>query len=193
MADMREVHADLVRAPRLQFACDKRRDRLADLVVIAHLDLVVRNGTPPDLRAHDRDFRPVRRAAGECRINAALHVRQRTPNQTTVATGQPTVLAMDCELLGEALVSGVTLRDHQQPGRILVEAMYNAWPPDAADAGKTVAAVRQQRIHESSRRMPCRRMHHEARRLVDDDEMAVLEHDIERDILRLGRRRDWRW
>ena len=46
-----------------------------------------------------------------------------------------------------------------------------------------------QRIDQRAGLMPARRMHDEAGRLVDDEEMVVLVDDVERDIfgLRLGR------
>ena len=44
-----------------------------------------------------------------------------------------------------------------------------------------------QRIDERPLRVAGAGMHHEARRLVDDDQRVVLIDDVERDILRLER------
>ena len=42
-----------------------------------------------------------------------------------------------------------------------------------------------QRIDQRARLVPGGGMHDEALRLVDDDDVVVLEHDIERDVLAL--------
>jgi hypothetical protein len=42
--------------------------------------------------------------------------------------------------------------------------------------------VMQDRVDERPSRMPRCRMHHQARGLVDDDQMIVLEQDVERDV-----------
>src|SRR5271156_347812 len=39
---------------------------------------------------------------------------------------------------------------NQEAGGVLVEAVHDAWPPLAADAGEAVAAMRDQRIDESA-------------------------------------------
>ena len=58
-------------------------------------------------------------------------------------------------------------------------------PPDAADPGEARAAMRQERVDERPLRVAGRRMHDHPRRLVDDDQVRVLEADVERDRLRL--------
>ena len=80
----------------------------------------------------------------------------------------------------------VGLGGDQQAGGVLVEAMHDAGPLDAADARKRRAAVGDQRIDQRAGRMPGRGMHGEALGLVDDDEVRVLVDDGERDGLRLG-------
>ena len=83
---------------------------------------------------------------------------------------------------------GVGLGDDQQPGRVLVEPVDDARPPDPADARQARAAMADQRVDERARRMARRRMDDEPRRLVDDDQMLVLEDDVERHVL-AGERR----
>ena len=99
------------------------------------------------------------------------------------------------EELGEALMRGVVLGDDDKSGRILIDAMHDARPRDAANAGEAVAAMREQRIDERAVHRAGRGMHGHAAGFVDDDEVFVLEHDIERQVfwLRrgwLGRRQD---
>ena len=83
----------------------------------------------------------------------------------------------------------VVLGDHHQPGRVLVEPVHDAGPAHPADAGQAGAAMGDQRVDQRAGLVAGRRMHHEALRLVDDDDVVVLVDDIERDILALGLRR----
>ncbi len=96
------------------------------------------------------------------------------------------------EGVGEATVSTVGFSRHHQPGRVLVEAVHDAGPADAADPRQAVAAMTQQGVHQGAAEVSGSRMHHEARRLVDDDQVFVLEDDGQRDVFRLRRRVDRR-
>ena len=89
----------------------------------------------------------------------------------------------------EALVRRVRLGDDEQPGRTLVETVHDARPLDAADARQAVAAVGDERVDERAGGVPGGGMHDEVRRLVDDDEVAILVDDVERDRLGGGLRR----
>jgi hypothetical protein len=86
----------------------------------------------------------------------------------------------------------VVLGDHQQAGSVLVEPVHDARPLDPADAGKAFAAMSDQRVNQGPRFMPRAGMHHQAIRLVDDDQVVVLIDDIKRDILALRLRGDRR-
>ncbi len=93
------------------------------------------------------------------------------------------------ELGGERAVGAVGLGHHHQPGGVLVEPVHDAGPLDAADAGEAVAAMGDQRIDQRAGGVAGGRVHHEARRLVDDDELVVLVDDVERDRFALRLRR----
>ena len=86
-------------------------------------------------------------------------------------------------------MGAVGLGDHEEAARILVEAVHDAGPRDAADAGKACTAMGDQRIDEGAGLIAGRRMHDQAGRLVDDDQLGVLVDDVERDRLRLRGRR----
>ena len=137
------------------------------------------------LAGHDRHLGAIGAAATEPRIDRAARPLGRAPDQRPVAALEPAVGAMGGELLGQRLMRGIRLGHHQQAGGILVEAMHDARPLHAADAGQAVAAVRQQRIDERTRGMAGARMGRHAFRLVDDDQVRVLVDDPERDRLRL--------
>ena len=63
--------------------------------------------------------------------------------------------------------------------------MHDAGARDAADAGQLRSAVVKQRVDQRAALGSAGRMNHEAGRLVDDDEVLVLEDDVERDVLGL--------
>src|SRR6266404_3776933 len=86
------------------------------------------------------------------------------------------------------MVRGLGLGDDHQPAGILVEAMHNPRPADPADAGQTGAAMAEQGVYQRTVRVSWGGMDDHAGRLVDDDQMCILEADIERDRLRLRSR-----
>ncbi len=63
--------------------------------------------------------------------------------------------------------------------------MDDAWALDAADAGKTIAAMGQQRVDQRAVGIARRGMNHQPSRLVEHDHMLVLEPDDEVHRLRL--------
>src|SRR5215468_6534439 len=68
--------------------------------------------------------------------------------------------------------------------------MNDAGSPFSTDAAEIVYVV-QQRIDERARRMTGRRVNDHPRRLVDDDEIAILKEDRQRQRLGAGLRIDW--
>ena len=94
----------------------------------------------------------------------------------------------------ETLVGGVGLGDHDDAGGVLVDPVDDARAGDAADAGEARARVVQQGVDEGAAFAPRRRVDRHAGRLVDHDQVLVLEEHAERDGLGLwlggDRRRD---
>ena len=93
---------------------------------------------------------------------------------------------MHGDLLRERAVRRVVLCDHQQSARVLVDAVDNARTDLAVDAGQAVPAVIHQRVDQRPAPVPRRGMHHHAARLVDHDDIRILVHHIERDVLGLN-------
>ena len=93
------------------------------------------------------------------------------------------------ELRGEPFMGDVGLGDDQQPGRILVDPVDDPRPRHPADAAEPPGAMVEQGIDQSAVEIARRGMDDHARRLVDDQQMIVLEDDLERDVLRLVMRR----
>lgn len=81
---------------------------------------------------------------------------------------------------------GVGLGHNQQARGIFVEAVDDAGPPDAADAGKARTAMGDERIDERACCVTGGRMDNEAGWLVNDDERFVLENDAQRHVLAFG-------
>ena len=88
-----------------------------------------------------------------------------------------------------------SLRDHHQAGGPAVQPVDDARAQDAADA-REVADVVEERVHQRARRRARARVDDQARRLVHHQQMGVLVHDGEGDVLgpgtggrRLGHRR----
>ena len=78
----------------------------------------------------------------------------------------------------------VVLGRDEQTGCVLVDAVYDAGPPLPADAGEAVAAVGEQGVDERAVLVPGGWVHDHAARLIDDDEVIVLIHHVQRQILR---------
>ena len=93
------------------------------------------------------------------------------------------------KLFAQALMRAIALGDDHETARLLVEAMDDARPLDAANAGKAVAAMGEEGIDQRAAVMAGGGMHDQSRRLVDDDEVVILIDDVEFDRFRhrLGR------
>jgi hypothetical protein len=79
-------------------------------------------------------------------------------------------------------------RDQHEPRGIAIEAVHDAGPPGRPATAR--GAARGERVHQ--RVIPVARggMHHETRRLVDHEQVFVLEHHTQRDVVR-GDRPGW--
>lgn len=95
------------------------------------------------------------------------------------------------ELRRQPRMGQIVLRHHEEPARVLVEAVDDAGPAHPADARQAGAAMGDESVHQGARVVTRRRVHHEARRLVDHDEVVVLvgDHEVQAFGHRLRRRR----
>src|SRR5581483_1751721 len=85
----------------------------------------------------------------------------------------------------ERVVDLVALGDDQEPRRAAIEAMDDPGAPGVLAAGGTAV----ERLREGPRPMTASGMHDQAGRLVDDEQVGILEGDPELDSLP-GRRID---
>ena len=87
------------------------------------------------------------------------------------------------KLLGEQSVRAIMLGHDHAAARFLIEPMHNARPQLTADAAKIIAMM-EQCIDQRAIRIPCRRMHDQARRFVDHNKMLILIEHGQRNVLR---------
>src|SRR5438105_1004455 len=81
------------------------------------------------------------------------------------------------EIARQGAMGGLGLGNDEEPARVLVETMHDARPAHSADPGEAGTAMRQQRVNQGALWIARRGMHHQAGRLVDDDQVLVLETD----------------
>ena len=98
------------------------------------------------------------------------------------------VLALDAacaQHVGELACAHRVAREHEQAGRVAIEAVDDAGTLGILAAGD---AVREQPVHERRLAQPRRGMRDEPRGLVDDEQVVVLEHHVEPQLDRLEAR-----
>ena len=160
--DRSEMHADLVRPPRLEPDGEQRvaREELADLEVRHRHARVV---------GVERLSQRVAAVAPEGRVDPAAAGPRATDDERGVMTLEG---VFPHELL-QPPVGLFGARDDHQPGRVAIETMD--------DAGTIGVAARdvvlEQGVDERAARVPRRRMHNQACRLVDNDQVLVLVGD----------------
>src|SRR3989449_1189158 len=166
IAPGRDMHADLMRAPRAEphpQQIDLREPRD---------DGRVRHGVPPS-GEHGHAL-AVLGMAGDRRLDRDRALRE-------VAPGERGVDALDAPLLdhgGEAAVRRLRLRDEEQARRVAVETMHDAGP--ALGPGRERRALPREHVHQRVIPVARARVDDEARRLVEHGEVLVLEHEGQR-------------
>ena len=179
MPDVRKMHADLVGAAGFQRAGEQARHRLAVGAGKTLQQLPMGDRVAPAF-AH-RALVARMRVAFERGVDDAARPVGHAPDEGKVAALQ-WALGFVGELRRQCTVRLIGLGHHHQPAGVLVEAVHDAGPLDAADAGQAVAAMRDQRVDQRALGVAGGGMHDQAGRLVDHDERVVLVNNIERDI-----------
>jgi len=172
--DRREVDADLMRAPRLERHAEQRvaRHQLGDLEV---------------RHCVARRVRVERMAERIVAITADRRLDRPAP-RAWPADDESQVLARQAAGLHELLQPPVRLArpcDDEQPRGVAVEPVHDSGPL------RLVAALhlpREQPVHERALAVPGCRMHDDARRLVDHEQVLVFVRNRELHRLRRERR-----
>ena len=88
------------------------------------------------------------------------------------------------KLAGKIAMGRVVFRHYERPAGFLVQPMDDPGTFLPPDAGK-ILAMREESVDERVLRMPRARMHDDSGRLVQDEQIVVLENDVEADLFRL--------
>ena len=175
MTDRVEVHADLVRSPGDQVELQQGP------AVEPFADPIARDRRPPV--GDDGHPRAVLRVAPDRCLDASDRRRHRALHQRLVRLAD----AAGLELRHERGLRAVLPGHHQQPARVAVKAMDDPGPLDAGDPAVLGATgPPEQGVDHRPRCVARRRMHDEAGGLVDDQQVVILVHHVQRDV-RLGR------
>ena len=178
MTDMGKVHPDLMRSSGFQPAVDQAGDRAQDPC----LQLVV-SSRRLAARGNHRHLLPVPRVASDVAFDPALGRTRHPPDHCLVG---PIDRAVG-ELPGKAGQDGLGLGGDHQARSVLVQPVDDPRSSLAADAGKALAAMGDQRIHQCAVRIAGGGVDDQAGRFVDHDQILVLEDDFQRHRLRRGR------
>ena len=183
-AQTRQMHADLMRPPRLDATFEERRRRGAG-----------RDGDDPPVR--DRELAPLlddRHALAVDRM-ATDEVLDSSGVEAGTTVDDREIRLLDVPMGGErpdeSVHRGLRLGDDKQTARVLVEAVDDAGARHAADARERRTVV-EKRVDERAGEVSRRRMYDEAGRLVDADEIVVFVDDRKGDVLWLGHGRHGR-
>ena len=178
MAPAGEVDADLVRPAGAETAFDQ-----SGVIVERAFDAVASDRRSAFSFPDDSHLFAVDGAAADVAGNLARGRGGHSPHKGGVGAIDPA----RGEITRQGLVRGLGLGNDHQAAGIFVETVDNARPADPADAGEAPAAMSEQSFDEGAVEVSGGGVHNHAGRLVDDDQMGILETDIEIDLLR-GRR-----
>ena len=170
---MRKMHADLMRATRLQLYIDvgERRETLFDRIV-RHRGFAVL------LHAHALS---IHRVARNRLIDRSATGQHAVANREVVSGNLPV-----CQEAHERRVRGQCLADQQQAACILVQPMNNARARNLLKRGDVV----QQAVHQGTRGIASAGMHNQPCRLVDHQQVLVFVRDLKSNWLWFGRDAD---
>src|SRR5215472_12697284 len=179
VAAMSEMDTDLMGSAGGEAALDERRLRAERA-----FDPIARDrGFSPAL-SDDCHLLAVCRAAANIADDLSGGWGRHAPYQRGIGTLDPA----QGKVARQRMMGRLRLGDDHQPAGVLVKTMDNTRPTHAADPRKIRAAMSNQGVHQCAVRVSRGRMDNHAGRLVEDDQMGILEADIERQGLR-----DRRW
>ena len=177
VADVGQMDPDLVGAARLQTAA-----QMGDAGIPGD-DLPVGHGLPAPL-PHHRHALAVHRMAADGGVHGAAVLPKIPHRQAFIGPGQGVVRQLGRQGQMGCIVFG---GDNEAAG-VPVDAVDDAGTLLAPDAGQTFPAVIQQGVDQGAVRMPRSRVHHHASGLVHHDDILVLIHHVQGDVLGPGLR-----
>ena len=174
MAEMLHVNANLMGASAVQSALHQT-DSTARLQHV-----VIGSRGPSTARIH-RHFLAMHPMPSDRGIDRAAGTFEGPGDQREIDFRNLTFGKLPGEFLMRRVIFG---RDHGAAG-FLIEAMNNSGPLLSADPGKA-GAMMEQGVDQRVRLVSGAGMHDEARRLIEHEQIVVLEKNRERNLLGLG-------
>jgi hypothetical protein len=172
VAGMGQVNSNLVGSARDRPTLDP--DGAVELL----LHTVQRPGHPT--RRHDRHPLPFAWVTADGSVDHALGILGNPVTNREVGLFDLAPPKRECQPEMRSLALG----HDQGTGGVLIEPVDDPGPFGASYSGQVVA-VAEQRIHESARTMPARRVDDQPRLLVDHQQVAIFVEHVERDRLGL--------
>ena len=119
-------------------------------------------------------------AAAQAAFHKSLVLRKAAVDDGVIGT----LHAVYGHLSAQPDVRCIVLCHHQQAAGVLVDAVDDAGADLAANAGKAALTVPQQGVYQCAVRVAGGRMDHHALGFVDHQQVLILIHDVQRDVLR---------
>ena len=129
----------------------------------------------------DRHFFAIGIVPANRRVDDAFVVGQHAVYNRPVTTRDRVV----CKLHGKRLMGGIIFTDDDGAGRILIDSVDDSGAQHAVDAGKLSPTVIQYGVDKGMAVMPGCRMDDHILWLVDNQNVAVLIENVQRDVFRL--------
>ncbi len=175
MAQRRQVNANLVRAARVEVTAQKRMGSSPfDDLVARPRESTSRNHRHPFALSRVAADRPFQHA--RVGLDAAPHDGKVGATQSAVA-----------QLRGQHAMGDIVARGDDESRSALVEPVHDP-RPHLASGRRPLPPESEQRVHQGARTVAGRRVDHHPGGLVDDHEVGVRVNDLQRNLLRRGRR-----
>ena len=129
---------------------------------------------------HHSHFLPVCGTAADGSVHRPGILPKIAGDDAAVGPGQRVIL----KLLRQFHMGEVVFCGDDETGGVPVNAVDDAGPQFSVDPGKAVPAVIQQGVHQCPVRVSRRGVDHQPLRFVHHDDVLVLVHHVQRDILR---------
>ncbi len=187
MANMGQMHADLMGPPGFQIAVDKRRCRWVfprRAESLAHLIVGHRVAGIGCIGRFDATFRAVRTGSAEGGIDGSLGGLRLAPHQRLVGAPQRPRATVIGKLVSQVSVRKVVLGDHHHAAGVLVQPVHDSRTTNAADARQRRPAMVKQTVDQSSCGIARSGMNNQPGRFDQDNEVVVFKENVERNILR---------
>src|SRR5574344_201136 len=175
MTQMAHVGTDLMSTPRLQHTLHQRR------IAKAFQHMVMSHSTPPNLRPRrkNRHPHPIPRITSDVALYPTILLHKIAPHQRMILASGRFIE----KLKSQVRLRHSCLRHHQQSARILVNAVYQTNLRIIDVILRHILQVPRNGIQHRAVPVAKAWMDHHACRFVNDHQVLILIHDIQRNLL----------